>query len=475
MAEAGADRDDVRVTIAIHELVSRYGEAVDRHVAAVFVGAGLSMQAGLPSWSTLIQPLADEIGVDTSTDLTLIAEYFERTVPGGRERLAAHLATELSSIRTPHEGQQLVAQLGVTEIWTTNFDPLLELARPDAIVVNIDDEAPAVGSGEPVVIKMHGGFSFDGSTPRWRGTPVITRGDFERYDVEHPRLWALLHASYLTRTMLFLGFSFTDPNIELLLRLARRQGTAAGNHHLAVLRRPTKPNELALHELRVLDLEGNGVQVCEINEFDQLVPLLRSIKRRTKPSCMFVSGSGENDLVTEWSDRVGTLVASHPTWQVASLGGDAGWLTTRRVGLQRRSAGTYIAEDLKLYFRRREGEPPPPLSERIGTAVFSDSDRHPLVDEVIESCRAMVVVGGGDRATEEINLALNAGLGVVPIAASGGAAHDAWQAATTPGSDPRRLLLGGRPADPAMWAQLDDADHYVAQQAAATLLEQAMY
>jgi hypothetical protein len=107
--------------------------------------------------------------------------------------------------------------------------------------------------------------------------------------------------------------------------------------------------------------------------------------------------------------------------------------------------------------------------------VFSDSERHPLVDEVIESCRAMVVIGGGDRTAEEIDLALEDGLGVVPIAASGGAAHEAWQAATTAGGDPRRLLLGGRPADPAMWAQLDAADHYVAQQAAATLLEQAMY
>lgn len=51
----------------------------------------------------------------------------------------------------------------------------------------------------------------------------------------------LLRASYLTRTMSFLGFSFADLNIGVLLRLARAYGTAEGDRQLAVMRRPADP------------------------------------------------------------------------------------------------------------------------------------------------------------------------------------------------------------------------------------------
>jgi hypothetical protein len=432
------------------------------------------MQAGLPSWPKLIEPLIDGLGLTGLCDLALAAEYYEQNTAGGRPRLEEHLAKELSSVTVPSEGHKLVTTLGVSELWTPNFDPLLETSDPAFTVVNIDDDASAIATGNRVIIKMHGGFSLDGSgTPHWKGRPVITRGDFERYSVEHPRLWAALQASYLTRTMLFLGFSFTDPNIELLLGLARRQGTSSGNHHLAVLRRPTDAAEVIEHNLRVKDLELNGVAVCEIADFDDLVPLLRSLKRRTRPSCLFVAGSGDD--IGPWCDEMGAAIAEHLSWDVASLGGDAGWLTTRRVGIQRRATDQYDPSALRLYFRSKPGEPPPPLTERVGTAVFSHHDRHPLVDEVMEGCRAMLLIGGGNRTTEEVDLALELGLGVVPIAASGGAALAAWEAATAAGADSRRLLVGGRTADSAIWAQLGSSDVYLARQAATTLLEQAMY
>ena len=89
------------MVIAVHELVDRYGAAVDRHVAALFVGAGLSMQARLPSWSSLIRPLAAEIGLLELLDMPLAAEYFVQNTAGGRDRLERHLADELSRVTTP--------------------------------------------------------------------------------------------------------------------------------------------------------------------------------------------------------------------------------------------------------------------------------------------------------------------------------------------------------------------------------------
>lgn len=460
------------MTIQTHELVEAFGDAADRHVAALFVGAGLSIQAGHPSWDQLMRPLTDELGLTDGHDLTLAAEYFEHAPSGGRARLEGHLATELSRIQTPAEGHRLAMQLGVQEVWTTNFDPLLELADTSVSVVNIEDDAPTVASGHRVVIKLHGGFDLTKGEPSWRGKPVISRGDFERYDIEHPRLWALLQASYLTRTMLFLGFSFTDPNIELLLRLARRQGTTRNNHHLAVLKRPVEAG-IAEHRLRVKDLESNGVSVCEIDSFDELPVLLQSIKRRSRPPRLFVSGSGKSEQIRPWCEHIGAVIARHEAWEIASLAGDAGWWTTQQTGRLRQEAGTYLPEQLKLYFRRKADAPAPPLTARIGTTVFSTHDRHPLVDEVIDSCRAMVVIGGGRRTAEEVALARDAGVGVVPIAASGGAAQATW-AESGAGTRPT-AQLGGRAIDPSIWSQLANTDGYIVAQAAEALLKQAMY
>ena len=47
-------------------------------------------------------------------------------------------------------------------------------------------------------------------------------------------MWTVLRASYFSRSMLFMGFSFTDPNVDILLRLARTLGTAGGDRHYAV-------------------------------------------------------------------------------------------------------------------------------------------------------------------------------------------------------------------------------------------------
>jgi hypothetical protein len=198
--------------------------------------------------------------------------------------------------------------------------------------------------------------------------------------------------------------------------------------------------------------------------------LLRGIRRRARPDRVFVAGSGGPDL-RPWFDLAGTVIARHARWQVASLGGDAGWWTTRRVGIQRREDNVYDAEALRLYFRRKDGSPPPEMPERIGTAVFTDEGRHPLVDKVVDGCRAIVVVGGGARTREEVQIAHAAGLGVVPVAASGGAAREVWENACATGL-PR---LGGYPPPATVWERLADPERDQVEQAVETLLQQAMY
>jgi hypothetical protein len=456
------------VPIDAYDLVDRFGAAVEAGAAGLFVGAGLSKATGLPDWNELLaQPRADAGIPDSVTDLPLVAEYYERASDGGRSALKAHLLRETAAAgAVPGEGHRLLGALPVRQIWTTNYDPLIEQAVPGARAVVLDDDARRVGDGAVSVIKMHGSIA-PGPPPQWASEPVISRSDYERYEQERPRTWALLRASYLTRTILFLGFSFADPNIDVLLRLARTYGTATGDQHLTVLRRPTGDHG-RLHDLRVADLEASGVSVCEVQSHDELVPLLRALVRRTRPPRIFVSGSGDADALLPWCDRLAQALADDLDWEIASLGGNAGWLATRQVARLRRQAGDYDPSRMLLYFRKRD-EPVPEMDERVGTAVFTDLTRDELYPDVLAGCRALLVVRGSTGTAEEVAWARQTGLGVVPLAASGGAARQAWLEAGDP------PLLGGRPADPATWARLDSPEPGAAVLAAVRLLRQAMY
>lgn len=466
--------------IALHELVDDFGAAVLAGNGSLFVGAGLSKSAGLPDWNDLLKEPRTRASIPGKlTDAPLVAEYIANSPEVGREGLHAHTLRVIvdGDDGTSKPLHKLLSRIAVAEYWTTNYDQLIERACPHAQLIIKDDRVREISATSSTIIKLHGSINV-GPHPRWDAPPVLTRAEFERYEDQHPRMWALLRASYLSRTMLFLGFSFTDPNVEILQRLARRLGTQVSDRHLTVIRRPNPAEDpdgedLRLHDLKVADLESSGVKVCEIDDFNELEAVLVALVRRTRPPRIFISGSHHEESDPEfstWCNGVATVLAGEPDWLLASLAGPAGWKVTRAVARVHIAEGRYDPSRLVLHFRAKLDEAAPPLEERLGTAVYSHLDRIPLLDEVFEDCRALLAIRGGSRTLEELEKAAAVGVGVVPLAASGGAAYKYWdQWKHNPPS------LGGQAPDPDTWARLNSSDSLTALRAAHTLLRQAMY
>lgn len=451
-------------TLTEQAFLDRYGTAVLTGNASVLVGAGLSRGSGYPDWNGLMEPLRKRVDISPAiTDLPLVAQYFEQSDPGGRPTLLQHLADQLGAIpASPGRGHYALARLPIRTIWTTNYDALLEMALPDFIPIVRDNDLRDRTIGQKRIIKMHGSLA-DGS---WISEPVVTRTDYERYEPAHLRMWSSLRATYLTQAMLFLGFSFDDPNIDVLLRLARTSLDLGAPEHFTIMRRPGPSDDQRAHQHRVTDLRHSNVDVLEIDDFSELDMLLVKLVRRTREPRLFVSGSTvDNALdVKKFADPCAHRLADFPELQVASLGGPAGTAITFTLGEELLKRHRYNPDRLRLHFRRQPTAAPP-LERRIGTAIYSSLGQNELRREVMEECRAVLVLGGGTRTAEEVALADELDLPVIPLAGSGGAAADAYQRG--PGS-----WVESHMSD---WTLLGDSDALTAAGAAARLTAVAMH
>lgn len=462
------------MTISERELQRLYGSAATAGNAALFVGAGLSLSAGYPTWTDLLDEPKAEANIPAELDdLPLVAQYYVQTVAGGREALESRILSTLSSASIAESsGHQWLAQLPVDDVWTTNYDCLVERAmEPVSVVASDDDLKERRRLQRRRVMKMHGSLTAS-NPPEWRQTPVITRQDYEEYELRHPRLWAALRATYLTKSILFLGFSFTDPNIDVLLRLSRTLLQVGAPEHFTVLRRPSDQHALRLHSLQVADLERTGVAVCEVEDFAELEPILRRLVRRTRERMLFVSGSdAPGSDIADCSRRLGNLLAPLDV-RLASLAGPAAMRVSFALGRAHLAEGRYDADRIRFHFRKSEAAPPP-LDERIGTAVYTDLDKQPLRERILSQCRAAVVVGGGTNTEEEVEVAKSLGVPIVPIARSKGAAETVWN--NTPIEESGISLEGTAKVERRDWDLLNHADVDIASSAAVRLVSRAMY
>jgi tetratricopeptide (TPR) repeat protein len=186
----------------------------------VFVGAGLSMGAGLPSWATLIEPLRAEIP-DCPADcaLTDVAQYYEDL--HDRRRLIEKVQTGiLGTAAKPTPAHHALLALSSRPIFTTNFDTLLEdAARAGGADFGVIVEGPdwTLHGDRPVqIIKTHGDI-------RNAKSITITTADYDHFGQVKRVMAKRLESELQVRPALFIGYSFSDSDLRLILSQNARE------------------------------------------------------------------------------------------------------------------------------------------------------------------------------------------------------------------------------------------------------------
>lgn len=284
---------------ALDRFLAEFPKAVADDAAAIFIGAGVSVGAGYPSWKELLREIGEELEVDSNdvSDLAALAQWSVRRT-AGRTRVNNVIRAEIAPEKPIPAPLSSIARLPIRNLWTTNYDRLIERAfaeigRPLDAISGSADLSLKPRPGAVRLFKMHG------SVDRLDDI-VIATDDYELYRLNRGAFLPLLQAHMTSFSMLFMGLSFTDPNVRHVLSMIRESFAKSPPEHFAIVRPPQRSDyktqkeykaKLTQHKLWAEDLLRYGLQVVEIDDYSAIDDLLREVERRVASNRVWISGS----------------------------------------------------------------------------------------------------------------------------------------------------------------------------------------
>ena len=286
----------------ISSFIDRYVKEIKNNSAAMFIGAGFSKSAGYVDWKNLLKDVADdlELDIDKEYDLVSLAQYCYNK-NRNRSIINDLIFDEFNKEKGIDENHRIIARLPIFTYWTTNYDSLIEEALEEAQrIVDIKYNNKQLSLTKPhrdaVVYKMHG----DKNNP---DEAILIKDDYEKYYREHAQFITALSGDLISKTFLFIGFSFSVPNIDYILSRVRIDyGEQNNRQHYAIMRRVNEKDynnraeyEYAQrkHEFFIEDLKRYNIRALLIDEYKEITDILNEIDKRLNHNNVFISGSAQ--------------------------------------------------------------------------------------------------------------------------------------------------------------------------------------
>lgn len=282
------------VSISDKECISSFVSALHEKNAAIFAGAGFSVASGFVDWKELMRDIANDLGldVDKETDLIAIAQYHVNDRLGNRSIINQSIINHFTREAKATENHKILAELPISSFWTTNYDDLLESALEDAgktpdVKRVSENMCITVPKRDAIVYKMHGDVSLPNEA-------VLTREDFETYELNRSTYSIVLQSELVSKTFIFVGFSFEDPNlIYIFSRIKNLLGTKNVRTHYCFFKKEADPDKIRKQELKLIDLNRYGIRAVLVNDYTEITDILNKIKMQFKRSQVFISGAAE--------------------------------------------------------------------------------------------------------------------------------------------------------------------------------------
>lgn len=191
-------------------------EALKNDSLILFVGAGVSVNSGLPGWNSLVDLFRAELNLEDVQDNLRVAQYYYNAF--GQNQYLNKVEEVFSKTYLPNELHSLIEQLSPKHIITTNYDTLLEEQFNDGIlkynVISSDNDIPYSTSGH-YLVKMHGDFT--------KKNIVLKEDDYFNYEKNFPMMSTLIQSLIMNHIVLFVGYSLGDSTFNSIFRLIQNR------------------------------------------------------------------------------------------------------------------------------------------------------------------------------------------------------------------------------------------------------------
>jgi hypothetical protein len=337
------------------------------------------------------------------------------------------------------ENHKILASLPIRTYWTTNYDTLIEDSLKQAgktpdIKVTVESLATTIPRRDAVVYKMHG----DVSQP---DKAVVTKDDYEAYATTRHMFSMALQGDLVSKTFLFIGFSFNDPNLSYILGRIRLLLGENRRDHYCLLRKVQRCDftkaahfhyAVARQQLQVNDLKRYGIIGLLVEDFVHYTDILRQISHRYKMARVFISGSAadyapwEESKAQELIQELTLRLVAAGFGIVSGFGQGVGPYVVNGILSQLEREGTQVLDNRMILRpfpiaisdeterKRRWKAYREDILEHAGIAVFLFGNRKDCAGNIVPA----------DGMEEEFGIASSKHLAVVPLGCTGSKAAE---------------------------------------------------
>ncbi|WP_071458456.1 SIR2 family NAD-dependent protein deacylase [Bacillus massilinigeriensis] len=236
----------------------RLVERVRGNDVVLWVGAGFSLYAGMPSANTLRDLIIDSCTEDEkiffeNKSLGEVANTFVELRNGSRNELHKLLQDVIDIEPTSIWSHQLIAEIPQIDlIVTTNYDKLFEEAYGRDISPIITDIHLPLATKRTKLFKIHGDINIPESI-------VITSSDYTDFFRNQDKpLWNKIKTLIAEKTVIFLGYSLSDQNINYLFEnVISDMGSFQKEPYLIAPKLPSHTkNRLTQKGIHYIDMNG---------------------------------------------------------------------------------------------------------------------------------------------------------------------------------------------------------------------------
>jgi Tfp pilus assembly protein PilF len=208
-------------------------EKLSERQAVLFTGAGLNADIRnndgkiFPLAGQLSNWIAEDLLEDPELKIPLDSAAEMAIMKIGRTELNKYIYEQFTTFR-PSTAHLSLVQLPWDIIFTTNYDLLVEeagklpsITSDDHIkaVVSKDTELAEFSEGDILYYKLHGSIDLANS----EGRLIITKEDYRFYNNFRRPLFLRLKRDLISRTFVFVGYSFEDRNFREVLDDCRKE------------------------------------------------------------------------------------------------------------------------------------------------------------------------------------------------------------------------------------------------------------